>query len=179
MDGFHLSRAQLAALPNPTEALHHRGAPFSFDADAYASLVRAVRAPLPVAAATAVAGAAEDVIPPIHAPGFDHAVGDPVAGAVVVGTGARVLLFEGCYVGLREGAWGEARALMDEVWALDVAEEEAARRLGIRHFDAGLVVSVDEGVRRAWEVDMVNGRLVVEGRGEVDELIWGGVWGDD
>ena len=46
MDGFHLSRAQLAAMPNPEFAIFRRGAPFTFDATAYLALVRRLREPV-------------------------------------------------------------------------------------------------------------------------------------
>lgn len=35
MDGYHLSRAQLAAMPDYATAIHRRGAAFTFDAEAF------------------------------------------------------------------------------------------------------------------------------------------------
>ncbi|KAL1862666.1 hypothetical protein Daus18300_008464 [Diaporthe australafricana] len=43
IDGFHLTLAALRALPNADEALARRGAPWTFDADAAAALVRELR----------------------------------------------------------------------------------------------------------------------------------------
>ncbi|KAI4714598.1 hypothetical protein J4E89_000279 [Alternaria sp. Ai002NY15] len=40
MDGFHLSRQQLDAMPDPDSAHARRGAAFTFDGDSFYSLVR-------------------------------------------------------------------------------------------------------------------------------------------
>jgi pantothenate kinase len=67
MDGFHLYRRQLDALPDPGEAHARRGAPWTFDAAAFVECVRRVRG-----------GGG------VLAPSFDHGTGDPVADNIQV-----------------------------------------------------------------------------------------------
>ena len=43
MDGFHLTRAQLAAMPDPEAALRRRGSPWTFDPAALAQRLKALR----------------------------------------------------------------------------------------------------------------------------------------
>ncbi|OBT49970.1 hypothetical protein VE04_08998, partial [Pseudogymnoascus sp. 24MN13] len=45
MDGFHLTRAQLSAMPNAAEAHHRRGAPWTFDPQKLLDFVRAMKDP--------------------------------------------------------------------------------------------------------------------------------------
>lgn len=59
MDGFHLPRAALDAMPDPAHGHARRGSPFTFDSEGLVGCLRTLR--------TAGSGSA---------PGFDHAVGD-------------------------------------------------------------------------------------------------------
>ncbi|KAL4925864.1 uncharacterized protein BDV17DRAFT_294129 [Aspergillus undulatus] len=43
MDGSHLTRAQLAGMPDPATAIRRRGPPFIFDAEAFYNLVLPLR----------------------------------------------------------------------------------------------------------------------------------------
>jgi pantothenate kinase len=65
MDGFHFTRAQLDRMADPVEAHARRGAAFTFNGDAFLSLVRQLRRPLEATSTT------------VYAPSFDHAVKDP------------------------------------------------------------------------------------------------------
>ena len=47
MDGYHYTRAQLDAFPDPAAAHDRRGAPWTFDADAFVAAVAAARDPPP------------------------------------------------------------------------------------------------------------------------------------
>src|SRR5690348_9164866 len=47
MDGFHLTRAQLSAMPDPMTAHARRGAEFTFDGAAFLSLIESLREPSP------------------------------------------------------------------------------------------------------------------------------------
>ena len=42
--GFHFTRRQLDGMPDPAEAHARRGAPWTFDADAFVSAIRHIRA---------------------------------------------------------------------------------------------------------------------------------------
>ncbi len=88
MDGFHYTRAQLDAMPDPAVAHARRGAEFTFDGEAFAALVRRLAEPL-----TEETG-------PVLAPSFDHAVKDPKEGDIRVERGQRIVVLEGnCELG--------------------------------------------------------------------------------
>ncbi|KAL6714964.1 hypothetical protein ACLMJK_007224 [Lecanora helva] len=159
MDGYHLSRAQLSAMPDPTTAHSRRGAAFTFDATSFLTLVQSLRKPL----------APESIT--LYAPSFDHSVKDPVADDIPIHPTARVVIFEGNYLSLGKGEWKEAAALMDELWFVEVGFEVARRRLVERHVKAGIARDAEEAGRRADENDLVNGREIVDGRMEVDEVV--------
>ena len=62
MDGFHLSRQQLDAMPDPDSAHARRGAAFTFDGDSFYSLVKKLQEPICPESST------------LYAPSFDHAL---------------------------------------------------------------------------------------------------------
>ena len=159
MDGYHLSRAQLSALPNPASAHARRGAAFTFDSASFLTLVEKLREPLLPESKT------------IHAPSFDHAVKDPVADNVAIAPTARIIVLEGNYLSLNQGLWKEAASLMDELWFVEVGWETARKRLVGRHVKAGIAADEEEARRRVEENDFVNGRAIVEGRLDCQEVI--------
>lgn len=159
MDGFHLTRAALDAMPDPANAHARRGAAFTFDAPKFLRLVQALRAaPSPGTA-------------PILAPSFDHAIKDPKEGDVAVLPSHRIVVLEGNYLALDEDVWRDAAALLDELWFVNVDFDVARRRLRERHVRAGIAKDIDEGDRRARENDLVNGEEIVSRRLKVDEVI--------
>lgn len=162
MDGYHLTRAQLSAMPDPTTAHARRGAAFTFDAPAFLQLVKDLRNPLVPESQT------------IYAPSFDHAVKDPVANDIPIAASSRVVIFEGNYLSLGSGApeWKEAAQMMDELWFVDVPEEVARKRLISRHVVSGIAPNEEEAGKRADENDLVNGREIVQGRLDVHEMIY-------
>ena len=120
MDGFHLTRAQLAQFPDPTAASARRGAPWTFDPQALAARLQALR---------------NDNGDAVSWPGFDHGAGDPVADAVHVPPGTRLILVEGLYL-LHTGHGWNLKGLFDELWFLDVSMGVAMDRLVLRHMAA-------------------------------------------
>lgn len=161
MDGYHLTRAQLSAMPDPHTAHARRGAAFTFDAPAFLELVKKLREPLCPETST------------IFAPSFDHAVKDPVADDIPIPASSRIIVMEGNYLSLGTGApeWKQAAELMDELWFVEVDEDVARQRLSKRHVESGIVANEEEGRRRADESDLVNGREIIAGRLKVDEVI--------
>ncbi|CAF9913390.1 hypothetical protein IMSHALPRED_001004 [Imshaugia aleurites] len=159
MDGYHLSRAQLSAMPDPTTAHRRRGAAFTFDDKAFLELVKKLREPLLPESKT------------VYAPSFDHAIKDPVADDIPIHPAARIVILEGNYLSLNQGLWKEAAELMDELWFVDVDFETARRRLVVRHVAAGIVKDEEEAGNRADESDLVNGRQIVDQRLDVQEVI--------
>lgn len=161
MDGYHLTREQLSAMPDPVTAHARRGAAFTFDAPAFLDLVQRLREPILPETKT------------LHAPSFDHATKDPKPDDLPITPEMRVLLFEGNYLSLGTGAreWKEAAGLMDELWFVQVEESVARQRLVKRHVVAGIARDEEEAGKRADENDLVNGREIVQGRLPVHEVI--------
>ncbi|KAL1902965.1 hypothetical protein Sste5346_000877 [Sporothrix stenoceras] len=162
MDGFHLTRAQLSAMPDPERAHARRGAEFTFDGAAFLALVNSLRAPVET---TSVA---------VLAPSFDHAVKDPVAGSISIGPRQRIVIFEGNYVCLDKEPWRTASDAqhMDERWFVDVDFTVARKRLIKRHVAAGIAADAEAAAARADENDLVNGAEIVAGLvAAIDETI--------
>lgn len=154
LDGWHLSRAQLDAMPDPKLARDRRGAHWTFDGEAYVDFVRALRKPH-IDPASAI-----EVSDVVYAPSFDHAVKDPMPRAVAVHPHHRVVLIEGLYGFLGVPPWREAAEMLDERWWLEVSEEEAERRLVARHVRSGVAKDLDEAIWRSRENDAPNGRFI-------------------
>ena len=162
MDGYHLTRAQLSAMPDPHTAHARRGAAFTFDAAAFLKLVKEMREPLCPETGT------------IFAPSFDHAVKDPVADDIPIPATTRIIVMEGNYLSLGTGApeWKQAAEMMDELWFVEVDEDVARQRLTKRHVASGIAANEEEGRRRADENDLVNGHEIIRGRLPVTEVIY-------
>ena len=159
MDGYHLSRAQLSAMPDPAHAHARRGAAFTFDGGAFLALVRQIRQPLSASSAT------------LYAPSFDHAVKDPKEDDIPIEPTTRILVFEGNYLGLDKPPWNQVAVLMDELWFVEVGFETARRRLVPRHVKAGIARDEEEAHKRVTENDLVNGEEIVQNRLEMHEVV--------
>ncbi|KAH8693151.1 putative panthothenate kinase [Talaromyces proteolyticus] len=159
MDGYHLTRAQLAAMPDPAFAAARRGAAFTFDPEKFLRLVKRLREDLGPATQT------------IFAPSFDHAVKDPVEDDIPILATSRVIFFEGNYLSLDKEPWNTAASLMDELWFVEVDFETARHRLIKRHVEAGIAKDAEEADKRARENDLVNGSEIVNHRMPIQEVI--------
>lgn len=159
MDGYHLTRAQLVAMPDPVYAAARRGAAFTFDGNKFLQLVRALREPLTESTGN------------LYAPSFDHAVKDPVDDDIPIPPSCRVIFFEGNYLSLNKEPWNEAARLMDELWFVEVDFDIARMRLIRRHVLAGIAKDEDEADKRARENDLVNGKEIVDFRMKVQEVV--------
>ncbi|KAJ9642573.1 hypothetical protein H2199_004954 [Coniosporium tulheliwenetii] len=154
LDGYHLSRAQLDAMPDP------KGAAFTFDGKGFLELVKELRKPLAPETKT------------VWAPSFDHKVKDPVEGDIGVSPGMRIIVFEGNYLSLNKPPWSDAAAMMDELWFVEVDFDTARERLVKRHVKAGIATDEEAAHKRVTENDMVNGKEIVDDRiPEVHEVI--------
>lgn len=159
MDGYHLSRAQLDAMPDLMNAHARRGAAFTFDGESFLRLVQMLREPLLAESMT------------LYAPSFDHAVKDPVENDIAISQGMRVIMFEGNYLSLNKSPWKDAASLMDELWFVEVDFDRARERLVSRHVKAGIAKDEEEAHKRVTENDLVNGKEIVEERMDVDEVV--------
>lgn len=152
-DGFHLADAELARLGR----LERKGAPDTFDPAGYAALLARLRDP----------GSAGTV----YAPAFDRDIEQPVAGSIPVARTCRLVLTECNYLLLEEEPWPAVRRCLDEVWFVEVDDDQRRRRLVERHVRFGKSRSAAE----AWvrDVDEPNARLVGTTRLRADVLVSG------
>ena len=159
MDGYHLTRAQLAQMPDPKYAAARRGAAFTFDGEKFLKFAQALRQKI------------TSDTPTLYAPSFDHAIKDPVENDIAVPPTCRVIFFEGNYLSLDREPWKSIAAVMDELWFVQVGFETARKRLVRRHLEAGLARNEAEADHRAMGNDLVNGKEIVENRLPVQEVI--------
>ncbi|KAJ4388255.1 hypothetical protein N0V85_007745 [Neurospora sp. IMI 360204] len=161
MDGFHLTRAQLSAMPYPELAHARRGAEFTFDGQGFYELVKELRQPMTEESQT------------VWAPSFDHALKDPVEKGIEVAREVRVVIFEGNYLLLDQKPWSDASKLMDLKFFVRVPFPVARKRLVKRHLAAGIASTPEEADKRAVENDLVNGEMIEKllREDEVDEVV--------
>jgi len=152
MDGFHLSRAALAHLPDPALALARRGAPWTFDPAALRQRLLALREGGPVAW-----------------PDFQHDIGDPVADVFRVPPETRLVLVEGLYL-LHHGDGWDLQGLFDACWFLDVPPAQAMRQLAARHQRAWGFTPA-QAQARIDASDGINAELVWASRDRADWLV--------
>jgi pantothenate kinase len=158
MDGFHLTKAELRALPNPDEAFARRGAPWTFRSEALIERLRALRS-----------GAGRESV---DWPEFQHEVGDPIEAATSISPATRLILVEGIYLLHRADGWEAIGELFDERWYLDTPLEIATERLTLRHM-ATLNLTRDQAEARIAANDRLNGKLVLQSRGIADYWVAG------
>ncbi|XP_073265116.1 putative uridine kinase C227.14 isoform X3 [Populus alba] len=120
MDGFHLYRSQLDAMENPEEAHARRGAPWTFSPTLLLRCLEKLRNEGSVCA-----------------PSFDHGVGDPVEDDIFVSLQHKVVIVEGNYLLLEDGAWKDVSSMFDEKWFIDVDIDTAMQRVLKRHISTG------------------------------------------
>ncbi|WP_354182986.1 nucleoside/nucleotide kinase family protein [Arthrobacter sp. UYP6] len=152
MDGFHLANSVLKELGRQQQ----KGAPDTFDDGGYAALLRRLRAQ-------------SEEEPEIYAPDFRREVEEPIGSALPVGASVPLVITEGNYLLLEQGHWPRARAVMDEVWYLDVDDAVRRERLIRRHAEFGK--TPDEA--RAWALgsDEANARLIISQANRADVRI--------
>ena len=146
MDGFHLAATQLRRLGR----LDRKGAPDTFDAAGYLALLRRLRDP------------SEDVV---YAPEFRREIEEPIAGAIAIPRVVPLVITEGNYL----LHWKDVRALLDEVWFVDLDEPTRLARLVERHMAYGRTrVEAEE---RAHGSDQRNAELIIATRPDADLIV--------
>jgi len=119
MDGFHLAGAELERLGRA----QRKGAEDTFDSAGYLALLCRIK--------TQPAGET------IYAPDFRRDLEEPIAGAIAVQPHTPLIVTEGNYLLLETGHWAKLRALLDEVWYIDVDDDLRRDRLMRRHMQFG------------------------------------------
>eukprot|EP00929_Paragymnodinium_shiwhaense_P114539 TRINITY_DN82994_c0_g1_i1.p1 TRINITY_DN82994_c0_g1~~TRINITY_DN82994_c0_g1_i1.p1 ORF type:complete len:315 (+),score=43.90 TRINITY_DN82994_c0_g1_i1:51-947(+) len=160
MDGYHLPLAALDAMPDPAKARRYRGAPFTFDGEQFvADISRATKE--------------ESVDEDLSFPGFDHAVGDPVEGEVVIPKDWHGIVFvEGLYLLLSQRPWSEAKAAFRETWFVDIARDVARMRVATRNAKAWNW-DLERSLKRVDDNDLPNFDLVSRDKVRADRIIKG------
>ena len=142
MDGFHLPKSQLEEL-GPT-AVARRGAPFTFDAEAFLATLKSIREQCfdmnqtdngssSSSSSSSCSCCATDTI---QVPTFDHVIGDPTPSGVIVRRSHRLVIVEGLYLLLDDDVWRHCIEYLDAVFVLDVDRAVARERLAARHMAA-------------------------------------------
>lgn len=116
MDGYHLAQ-ELLIERGQTEI---KGAPSTFDAAGYGHLLRRIRA-------------GERV----YAPRYERGAGNPIANAVEVDPAVDLVVTEGNYLLLADGAWAGVRDELDVAWFLELDPQVRRERLLARHLAHG------------------------------------------
>jgi pantothenate kinase/RimJ/RimL family protein N-acetyltransferase len=150
MDGFHLADAALDRLG----LRDRKGAPETFDAWGYLALLRRLAA---------------ETDHPVYAPAFERDLEQPLAGAIAVDPGVRLVVTEGNYLLLDREPWPRVRAALAEVWFAETDEALRRQRLVARHVRFGKPPAEAE----AWvaAVDDPNAALVAAGRDRADLVV--------
>lgn len=150
MDGFHLSRTQLANLGR----LGRMGAIDTFDATGFVALVKRLR------------NAEGEVV---YAPEFRRDREESISGAVAIQPTVQFVVLEGNYLLADQEPWNELGQLFDSVWYCDCDDGTRVSRLIDRHRGSG---KTDEEARR-WAIgpDQRNAEQVEAMRDRADLIV--------
>ncbi len=140
MDGFHLANAELRRLGRADR----KGAPDTFDSLGFAALLERLRQQHP------------DEI--VYVPEFRREIEEPIAGAIPIFPQTRLIITEGNYLLLDQGAWANVSALLDDAWYVDVEDGLRTDRLTQRHEQFGR--SRQEAMEWVSTTDEPNARLI-------------------
>ena len=119
MDGFHLANSELQRLGRAGR----KGAPDTFDAEGYVHLLHRLRQ--------------QQAGQTIYAPEFRREIEESVAGAIALEASTPLIITEGNYLLLQDGAWQYVRAALDEAWYLELEPALRQQRLLARHMQFG------------------------------------------
>lgn len=143
MDGYHLSNAILRELG----LADRKGAPETFDARGFTSLLERVR---------------NNVNQDIYFPIFHREFEESYSAEGVVKAGTRLIITEGNYLLLDSGSWSGIRSVLTESWYLSVNDDLRQQRLIARSMKYGK----SEEQARAWALgsDEQNAEIVATTR---------------
>ncbi|KAL5119956.1 hypothetical protein ACEQ8H_002054 [Pleosporales sp. CAS-2024a] len=152
MDGFHYTKRVLSTFDDADRAFRRRGAPFTFDAQAFVQLVTKLKS-------TPVTTCLQPEFF-LSAPSFDHATKDPSPDQISISSRNRIIIVEGNYTLLNQHPWSNVAAHCEEKWFVDAPLHVVRDRLAKRHLAAGIENSMQAAVQRAEENDIPNGELI-------------------
>jgi len=135
MDGFHMKQAKLEA----EELEAHKGAPQTFEADAFVQLLKTLKS----------------ARSPVSVPGYSRRIEDVVPNAFTIAGNVPILVVEGNYLLLDTPPWNEIPGILDLSFFLHVSPDVTRARLLRRHAEHGRF-QPDWIERHVEKVDMVN-----------------------
>ena len=115
MDGFHFANSVL----KQKGLAHKKGAEDTFDSGGYVALLHRLRNSFGKES--------------VYAPEFVRAIEEPIANAIEIRPSTRLVITEGNYLLLANGAWAQVRNYLDECWYVDVGQGLRTERLVQRH----------------------------------------------
>jgi pantothenate kinase len=151
MDGFHLLNDDLVRLGSRDR----KGAPDTFDVEGYVALLQRIRRQGP-----------REVV---SAPRYDRAASAPVPDAINIDPGHALVITEGNYLLLDYSPWSAVRALLDEVWFVEIDQAVRVGRLIARHVEFGK--SPDAALEWVTRSDEANAALVAATRSRADVVV--------
>jgi pantothenate kinase len=150
MDGFHLANEELDRLGLQSR----KGAPDTFDVNGFITLLTRLRL---------------ETDRTVYAPVFVRALEEAIAAAVAVHPHTRLVIVEGNYLLLDQGAWQPVDELLDEVWYLSISADVRRARLRLRRMSSGEPQA--QADRWVTTVDEVNAGIVASCRGRADLIV--------
>jgi pantothenate kinase len=151
MDGFHLANVELKRLGRA----QRKGAPDTFDAPGYLNLLHRLRG--------------QQAHETVYAPAYDRDIEESVAGAIAISIDTPLVITEGNYLLLEDGAWAGVRGALDAAWYLDIDDELRESRLLERHMRFGR----SEADAQSWieKTDAPNARRVALSASRADWIV--------
>jgi pantothenate kinase len=153
MDGFHLANSELQRLGRQ----NRKGAPDTFDAAGYVNLLRRIQA--------------QPAGETIYAPAYRRELEEGIAGAIAIEASTPLIITEGNYLLLQDGAWSQVRALLDEAWYLEIDSQLRQQRLLERHMRFGR--SREDALAWIAGTDEPNAQRIALSRPQADWLVIG------
>lgn len=188
MDGFHLSRSCLDMFKDPEYAHKRRGSPTTFDSNNYLELCKILSKTSKMIPEynfetsknlnvfDKISNSFTSNIQDIYVPGFNHALKDPTRDQYCINGFSRVLIFEGLYLLYDQENWKEIYKTLQNtgallVWNIDIDEKTIEQRVAKRHFESGLVNTLEEGIKKFQSNDLLNARSIFEHTINVNDII--------
>jgi pantothenate kinase len=153
MDGFHLANSELQRLGRQGR----KGAPDTFDAAGYVNLLRRIRSQQPGET--------------VYAPEYRRELEEGIAGAFAIEADTPLIITEGNYLLLDDGAWSQVRTVLDETWFLDIDSGVRQQRLLARHMRFGR--RRDAALKWIAETDEPNAQRIERSRHRANWVIQG------
>lgn len=142
MDGYHLAQSVLRS----RGLVDRKGAPDTFDGVGFVAMLHQLRF---------------QTSRELFAPSYERGLNDAIAGAIAIPSQTRLVITEGNYLLLDDPPWDEVPSLLDEIWFVELEQDERLRRLTARHVRFNDDPALAE--RRATGNDERNARLIASG----------------